>query len=81
MSAHKAKARRALLRVCASCEWLFVLAPDRPATGCPKCGFGHYGARSVYGDKTYRYAKTQRPWLTRKMAAYAAQLQAEIDAG
>jgi hypothetical protein len=63
------------LRVCASCEWVF-LRTDSPA--CPKCGFAHYGARSVYGNKAYRYAKTQEPWIKRKLDQYHSELLAEV---
>jgi hypothetical protein len=51
----------AKLRVCASCEWVFKLG-DSQDCDCPKCGFGSYGARYVYGDKAYTYKKTQKPW-------------------
>lgn len=30
------------------------------------CGFAHYGARYVYGDKAYRYEKTQQPWRDKR---------------
>lgn len=61
--------KKAKLRVCASCEYIFKDLGD-----CPKCGFGHYGARSVYGDKAYVYAKTQEPFIHRKIEAYRRQL-------
>lgn len=65
----------AALRVCASCEWVFKLpAPE----GCPKCLFGHYGARYVYGNRAYRYARTQEPWYRKKMDAYSDALAREI---
>lgn len=65
----------ATLRVCMSCEWIFKLpAPG----GCPKCQWGHYGARFVYGNRAYRYARTQQPWFDRKIADYSVQLQREI---
>lgn len=65
----------ATLRVCASCEWIFKLpAPD----GCPKCQFGHYGARFVYGNAAYAYARTQTPWFEKKMSAHASALRKEI---
>ena len=54
--------RHAKLRVCASCEWIF-----RNKTSCPRCGFGHYGARYVYGDKCYNFEKTQLPWLNNEI--------------
>jgi hypothetical protein len=63
------------LRVCASCEWIFHI---EDADMCPKCGFGHYGARYVYGKKAYRYAITQKPWFDRKMGTYASKLYEEI---
>ena len=65
--------QRANLRVCASCEWVFHGHRD-----CPKCGFVSYGARHVYGDKAYRYAKTQEPWLNKKLEAYGYTLREEI---
>ena len=64
---------RANLRVCASCEWIYKGVRD-----CPKCGFGSYGARYVYGNKAYAYAKTQEPWIERKIAAYHMELWKEI---
>ena len=69
---------KAKLRVCASCEWIFLKSEDTPVSGCPKCGFGHYGARFVYGDKCYRYAISQEPWLRRKVADYKGTLLTEI---
>lgn len=67
--------RLAALRVCMSCEWVFKLpAPE----GCPKCKWGHYGARYVYGDKAYTYARTQKPWFEKKLARRAEELQREI---
>ena len=70
------KQKDAKLRVCASCEWVFVKPDD--FEGCPKCGFGHYGARYVYGNKAYRYLKTQKPWFDRNMNRYALELRKEI---
>jgi len=69
----------AKLRVCASCEWIFKEKRDPETGGCPRCGFAHYGARHVYGDKAYTYAKTQRPWFNRKIADYSADLLQEIE--
>lgn len=69
---------KAKLRCCASCEWIFIAGT--PDTGCPKCGFGHYSARYVHGQRAYRYARTQKPWFDRKMSATAVKLQREIDA-
>ena len=63
----------AKLRACASCEWIF-----KESGPCPKCGFAHYGARFVYGDRAYRYAKTQQPWIDRKGAEYILKLQKHI---
>jgi len=68
---------RAILRVCASCEWIFKYG-DVPSD-CPKCDFGSYGARYVYGDKCYQYAKTQQPWLDKKIANYSDKLNLEIE--
>lgn len=65
---------KAKLRVCASCEWIFT-----DGVACPKCQFGSYGARYVYGNKAYRYAKSQKPWFDRKVADYSVKLLQEID--
>jgi predicted nucleic acid-binding Zn-ribbon protein len=75
------KQKDAILRVCASCEWVFKRTSKTDSEGCPKCGFGHYGARFVYGDKAYRYLKTQDPWLSKKMNNYLYELKLEIDRG
>lgn len=73
--------QKAKLRVCASCEWIFTDDQQYPEHGgCPKCAFAHYGARYVYGNKAYRYAKTQQPWFDRKMGDYAVKLHKEIEA-
>jgi hypothetical protein len=73
------KPKDAKLRVCASCEWIFKLSGID--NGCPKCGFGHYGARFVYGVKAYSYAKTQEPWFDKKMTDYSLKLRKEITEG
>ena len=64
----------AKLRVCASCEWIFDSGVE-----CPKCQFGSYGARYVYGNKAYRYTRTQAPWMEKKMSDYAVKLLREIE--
>ena len=64
----------AKLRVCASCEWVF-----ENKLSCPKCGFGHYGARYVYGNKCYRLKKTQTPWIDKKVASYIEKLRKDND--
>lgn len=74
---------RARLRVCASCEWIFDLSePARSRedalSGCPRCGFAHYGARFVYGNAAYRHARTQEPWLQRGLLAEESRLRAII---
>lgn len=60
----KKRKRFATLRVCSSCEWIFKAKNNDPS--CPKCEFGSYGARWVFGDKAYTYAKTQKPWKEKK---------------
>lgn len=67
------KQQPAVLRTCASCEWIF-----RKGVTCPKCGFGSYGAHYVYGSKAYRYEKTQKPWYDRAMTAYSWKLRKQI---
>lgn len=62
------------LRVCASCEWIFSYTKNKE---CPKCGFASYGAKAVYGNKAYKYAKTQEPWINRKLDAYRIELLKE----
>lgn len=74
----KTRQRSAKLRVCASCEWIYKINNIEDDRGCPKCGFATYGARFVYGDKAYRYAKTQKPWLDRKLSDYETKLRQEI---
>lgn len=65
----------AKLRACASCEWVFSGGVE-----CPKCKFGSYGAYRIYGNRAYRYAKTQQPWLDRKVERFILDLRREIDA-
>lgn len=65
--------RTATLRTCASCEWIF-----KEGVNCPKCGFGSYGARYVYGDKCYHYAYIQKPWKDKMMTRLAIALELEI---
>jgi len=65
---------KAKLRVCSCCEWIF-----KDSGNCPKCGFGHYGARRVYGDKCYQLAVTQERWLDKKLWAYRNKLLKEIE--
>lgn len=67
---------KANLRVCASCEWIF--RNDVVGCNCPKCDFGSYGAHHVYGNRCYRFAKTQEPWYDQKMFDYSCKLQKEI---
>lgn len=69
----KSPQQRANLRCCASCEWIFEGHKD-----CPKCGFASYGARFVYGDRAYRYKRTQQPWMKHKISRYTNELLTEI---
>lgn len=68
--------RKANLRCCASCEWIFKQSEHGD---CPKCHFAHYGARYVYGNKAYKYLFTQIPWFDRKVDNYKCKLLDEID--
>lgn len=68
------KRKAAKLRVCTSCEWIY-----QGYTDCPQCGWGSYGARFVYGNLAYKYAKTQKPWLDKKVARYTSMLQSIIN--
>lgn len=67
----------AVLRTCASCEWIFKMVDGDPT--CPKCKFGSYGARYVYDSKAYTYARTQKPWKDKKMFSYERKLEGEIN--
>lgn len=67
----------AVLRTCASCEWVFKMVDDDPE--CPKCKFGSYGAKYVYGKQAYTYARTQKPWKEKKMFSYEMKLEGEIN--
>lgn len=69
--------RFAELRACASCEWVFRAKEEHPE--CPKCGFGSYGARRVYGNSAYRYEQTQVPWKGNKLTQYKFELAREIE--
>ena len=71
------KRHLAILRTCAHCEWIFKMENNCPL--CPKCGFSPYGARYAYGDKAYRYAKSQKPWKDRKMNDFEMKLDKEIE--
>ena len=64
----------AVLRVCASCEWIF-----KDQKSCPMCGFAHYSAYHTYGKRAYEYAKTQKPWMHNKVDKFKAELQEIID--
>lgn len=66
--------QRASLRVCASCQWIFTGGAE-----CPKCAFGSYGARFVFGAKAYRFKRTQKPWFDQKLLSYAHALRQEIN--
>lgn len=68
----------ASLRCCASCMWIFTWAPGTPCPECPQCQFGHYGARRVFGNNAYRYAKTQKPWYDRQMQHHSDKLRQQI---
>ena len=74
---NRGKKRLPKLRTCASCEWVFHL-PESLDPSCPKCGFGSYGARYVYGSKAYNYINTQVPWKRKKLATYTETLNQEI---
>ena len=65
--------KTAKLRVCASCEWIFS-----DGIMCPKCEFGSYGARYVYGNKAYRFKVDQFPWKEKKLFEYMMKLNKEI---
>jgi hypothetical protein len=39
--------RNARIRVCASCERVYI---KKGPTGCPTCGFASYGAYFVFGN-------------------------------
>jgi len=70
----KSRQQKAKLRTCASCEWI-----HEGFEGCPKCGFGTYGARWVYGDAAYRHKHTQAPWKKKKLDSFEATLNREIE--
>lgn len=70
--------KNAKLRVCASCQWIFSTDTPNQTPECPKCMFGSYGARFVYGDKAYTYQHTQEPWLKDKVFDYRMKLYKEI---
>lgn len=70
--------KSAVLRVCASCEWVFRIEKGHHRS-CPSCGFNAtYGARYVYGDSAYIHELNQSPWREKKLSAYAAKLDLTI---
>ena len=81
---HKNGVIRARLRCCASCEWIFKLKDnegrghDTSVGECPRCGFGHYGAVSCFGNRAYRYARTQEPYVKRRVDKYIAEVRSEV---
>ena len=70
--------KRATLRCCASCMWVFRRTPKTDQNGCPQCGFGHYGARYALGNACYRAEHTQQFWFNRRMDAERVRLQAIV---
>ena len=66
--------RKANLRCCCHCQWIYS-GIDK---GCPKCEWPSYSARYVFGNKAYRFAVTQEPWLERKLMDYRMELLKEI---
>jgi hypothetical protein len=70
--------RNAIVRCCASCEWIYRAPAIATPTDCPKCGFASYGARHVHGRKCYTYEQTQQPWIDRKVATYRQELISEV---
>lgn len=67
--------KSASLRCCASCMWVFRRTAETEQTGCPECGFGHYGARYALGPSCYRALVTQSPWMDRQLAKERARLE------
>lgn len=63
---------------CGSCQWIFKFT--RPDNGCPKCKFAYYSAHAVFGNRTYRYAKTQEPWKNQKLVEFMVLLDKELEA-
>lgn len=85
---------KAKLRVCASCEWIYKVdglveyvkydekgnpTPIMVIATCPKCGWSSYGAKHVFGNKCYKYAKTQEPWIEKKVCVYKMKLMDEVE--
>lgn len=60
------KQGKALLRICASCEFIFRWKQRTVVEDCPLCGFGSYSARWVLGTSCYRQEKTQQVWRERQ---------------
>lgn len=81
-NAERRRKMQPVLRVCGLCEWIFRSKVEDGITylECPKCGFGSFSARYVYGTKCYGYEKNQAPWLTKKILDYEAELKKIIDA-
>lgn len=69
--------KNANLRVCASCE--FIYREPGESEVCPMCSYGAtFGARSVYGDKCYKYEETQEPFKCKIRTAMEETMDAYI---
>jgi hypothetical protein len=71
------KIRFVKLRVCASCEWIFNAVNNDPT--CPKCEFGSYSAKYVYGKRAYQYKITQLPYVNKKLEGFRYNLMKEVE--
>lgn len=80
--------KRAKLRVCAWCVWIYRSDVPLPAASqrkgyrqgdCPLCGFTSYSARGIFGNSAYYLARTQRPWKQQKLHTYSARLDEIVD--
>lgn len=50
----------AVIRMCASCRFVFDIRLQERSPNCPVCGYGSYGARYVLGKNYYSYLKHQK---------------------
>ncbi len=66
---------RQFLQVCMHCDWIY----KGELSDCPKCSWPAYRAKSVFGNKAYKYAKTQQPWMEKQINKFGHMLEKEIE--
>lgn len=69
----------AVIRICASCRFVFDTRLQELSPECPVCYFGSYGARYVLGKNYYSYLKHQKEHKELVREKYAGLAEYEIN--